>query len=121
VSFYKPIGDLNEHPGYSDLLSGEQHIAEILHKIEQSAVWKSSVVIVTYDEFGGFWDHVPPPKLDRWGAGNRVPSLIISPFAKQGYVDHTMYETTSILKLIETRFNLLPLTERDAKATPINF
>jgi phospholipase C len=121
VSFYKPIGDLNEHPGYSDLLSGEQHIAEILHKIEQSAVWKSSVVIVTYDEFGGFWDHVPPPKLDRWGAGNRVPALIISPFAKPGYVDHTMYESTSILKLIETRFNLLPLTERDTKATPIHF
>ena len=121
VSFYKPIGDLNEHPGYSDLLSGEQHIADILHKIEQSAVWKSSVVIVTYDEFGGFWDHVPPPKLDRWGAGNRVPTLIISPFAKQGYVDHTMYDTTSILKLIETRFDLPPLTDRDAKATPIHF
>ena len=119
VSFYKPIGDLNEHPGYADLLSGEQHIADILHKIEQSSLWKNSVVIVTYDEFGGFWDHVSPPKLDRWGAGNRVPTLIISPFAKQGYVDHTMYDTTSILKLIETRFNLPPLTERDAQATPL--
>lgn len=119
VSFYKPIGSLNEHPGYADILSGDQHIADILSKIEHSPLWKDSVVIVTYDEFGGFWDHLPPPVIDRWGPGNRLPALIISPFAKRGYIDHTPYDTTSILKFIETRFGLTPLTERDGKANDL--
>ena len=66
-------------------------------------------MIVTYDENGGFWDHVPPPKGDRWGPGSRIPTIIISPFAKRGYVDHTLYDTTSILKLITRRFDLQPL------------
>ena len=68
------------------------------------------------DESGGRWDHVPPPKVDRWGPGLRVPAIIISPFAKRGFVDHTNYETTSILKLIEARWGLPPLTSRDAAA-----
>jgi phospholipase C len=60
------------------------------------------------------WDHVAPPKIDRWGPGTRVPALVISPFAKKGFIDHTQYDTTSILKLIETRFGLAPLGTRDA-------
>jgi hypothetical protein len=62
------------------------------------------LVIVTYDENGGFWDHVAPPKGDRWGPGSRVPTIIISPFAKRHYVDHTQYDTTSILRFITRRF-----------------
>lgn len=116
VSFYKPLGYLNEHPGSTDILSGDRRTAEILGKIERSRQWPHTLVIVTYDEFGGFWDHVPPPKGDRWGPGSRVPALIVSPFAKRGHVDHTPYDTTAILKLIETRFGLEPLGERDAKA-----
>lgn len=116
VVFYKPIGALNEHPGYADVLSGDRHIAEILGKLEHSKLWKDSVVIVTYDEFGGFWDHVAPPKGDRFGPGSRIPAIIISPFARRGFVDHTVYDTTSILKMVEKRFGLEPLTERDAKA-----
>lgn len=116
VSFYKPIGQYNEHPGYAGVLAGEQHIAQILQRIENSLLWKDTLVIVAYDEYGGFWDHVPPPKGDRWGPGSRVPALIISPFAKRGFVDHTVYDTTSILKMIETRFSLEPLGERDAAA-----
>ena len=73
-------------------------------------------VIVTYDENGGFWDHVAPPRRDRWGPGTRVPTIVVSPFARRGFVDHTQYDTTSILKLIETRFGLAPLTDADAKA-----
>jgi phospholipase C len=119
VVFYKPQGQHNEHPGYADVLSGEQHISNILKQIEVSPLWKDSVIIVTYDEYGGFWDHVPPPKGDRWGPGSRVPALIISPFAKRGFVDHTVYDTTSILKLIETRFGLQALSERDAAANNI--
>ncbi|SMF93703.1 phospholipase C [Methylomagnum ishizawai] len=120
VAFYKPIGSLNEHPGYADLLSGERHIADILGKIERGKFWPRTLVIVTYDEYGGFWDHVPPPMLDRWGPGSRIPALIVSPFAKRGHVDSTVYNTTSILKLIETRFGLAPLGERDAKAQSLS-
>lgn len=120
VAFYKPIGDLNEHPGYADLLSGEQHTADFLARIEASPQWKNTAVIVTYDENGGFWDHVAPPVKDRWGPGSRVPALVISPFAKRGFVDHTEYDTTSILKFIEKRFNLKPLTERDANANDLS-
>jgi phospholipase C len=76
------------------------------------------VVVVTYDENGGWWDHVAPPKADRWGPGSRIPAIIVSPFAKKGFVDHTQYDTTSILRLITKRFALpmLPgLRVRDQK------
>ena len=76
-------------------------------------------VIVTYDENGGFWDHVAPPKRDRWGPGVRVPTIVASPFAKTGFVDHTSYDPTSILSLIELRHGLVPLTDADTKATPL--
>lgn len=113
VAFYKPLGEFNLHPGYADVSSGDALVVKILNAIEASPVWESSVVIVTFDENGGYWDHVPPPKGDRWGPGMRVPTIIISPFAKKGYVDHTLYDTTSILKFIETRFGLTPLPRRD--------
>ncbi len=63
-------------------------------------------MIVTYDENGGFWDHVAPPKGDRWGPGTRIPAIVVSPYAKKGYVDHTLYDTTSILRFITKRFDL---------------
>ena len=74
------------------------------------------LVIVTYDETGGFWDHVAPPPGDRFGPGGRVPTLLVSPFTMGGRIDHTVYDATAILHLIERRFNLQPLTDRDAKA-----
>ena len=109
VAFYKPQGTLNQHPGYTDVLSGDIHIAELLSLIKASPLWSSTAIIITYDENGGFWDHVPPPAGDRWGPGTRVPTLIISPRAKSGFVDHTPYDTTSIIKLITRRFGLEPL------------
>jgi acid phosphatase len=109
VVFYKPQGTLNQHPGYADIVSGDEHIAQLIGKIKASPLWSSSVIIVTYDENGGFWDHVAPPKGDRWGPGTRIPTIIVSPFAKRGYVDHTPYDTTSIIKLITRRFALEPL------------
>jgi phospholipase C len=117
VTFYKPQGNLNEHAGYADVMSGDQHIADVIAHLEKSRQWPHMLVIVTYDENGGFWDHVAPPKADRWGPGSRIPALVISPFAKKGFVDHTQYDTTSILRLITRRFGLdkLPgLTARDA-------
>lgn len=116
VSFYKPIGVANEHPGYTSVLAGDRQAADILALIERSPIWKDTVVIVTYDENGGYWDHVAPPKVDRWGPGMRVPTLVVSPFARKGFVDSTPYDTASVLKLIETRHGLAPLAERDAAA-----
>jgi acid phosphatase len=106
VAFYKPQGNLNEHPGYTDVLGGDQHIADVIAHLQRSPQWAHMVVIVTYDENGGFWDHVSPPKGDRWGPGSRVPTLIVSPFAKKGLVDHTLYDTTSISRLITKSFDL---------------
>ena len=100
---------MNEHPGYTDVLSGDQHIADVIAKIQAGPQWQHTVIIVTYDENGGFWDHVAPPAGDRWGPGTRIPALIISPLAKKGYIDSTAYDTTSILKFITRRFNLEPL------------
>jgi phospholipase C len=116
VSFVKPLGEQNEHPGYANVLTGEKHVMELLEALRSSPEWKATAVIITYDENGGFWDHVPPPNIDRWGPGSRVPALVISPFAKHGYVDHTVYDTSSILALIEHRFGLSPLGTRDAAA-----
>ena len=117
VTFYKPQGNLNEHPGYTDAMSGDQHIAEVIAHLQKSPQWAHMLVLVTYDENGGFWDHVAPPKADRWGPGSRIPAFIISPFARKGTVDHTQYDTTSVLRFITRRFDLpvLPgLAERDA-------
>jgi acid phosphatase len=106
VTFYKPQGNLNEHAGYAEVLSGDEHLAELVAHLEKSPQWEHMLVVVTYDENGGFWDHVAPPKADRWGPGTRIPAIIISPFAKKGYVDHTLYDTTSILRFITRRFEL---------------
>lgn len=119
VSFIKPIGDNNEHPGYASLLEGQRHIAAILQAIRKSPYWEKTAVIVTYDENGGRWDHVPPPRRDDWGPGVRVPTLILSPLAQKHHVDHTPYDTLSILKTLELRFALEALNERDAGANSL--
>ncbi|MFB3302639.1 acid phosphatase [Pseudomonas sp. AMR01] len=106
VSFYKPQGNLNMHAGYADVASGDRHIARALKVLQESPQWKNMVVVVTVDENGGWWDHVAPPKGDRWGPGTRVPALVVSPFARKGTVDHTVYDTASILRLITRVFQL---------------
>ena len=106
VSFYKPQGNLNMHAGYADIASGDRHIARALKVLQESPQWKNMVVVVTVDENGGWWDHVAPPKGDRWGPGTRVPALVVSPFARKGAVDHTVYDTASILRLITRVFQL---------------
>ena len=122
VTFYKPQGNLNEHAGYTDVLEGDQHIADVVGHLQKSPQWAHMVVIITYDENGGFWDHAAAPKGDRWGPGSRIPALIVSPFAKKGFVDHTLYEMTSILSLITKRFSLsiLPGLQRRNAAVAAN-
>jgi len=119
VSFIKPLGINNEHPGYSDVAAGENHTLELVNDVLNGPNGDDAVIIITYDENGGFWDHVAPPVIDKkWGPGTRVPGIIISPFAKKGFVDHTQYETVSILSFIEKRWNLNPLSDRDKNANP---
>lgn len=109
VSFYKPQGDLNMHAGYSDVDAGDRHVMTIVNTLQKSAAWKHTLVIITVDENGGWWDHVAPPKGDRWGPGSRIPALIVSPLAKKGYVDHTIYDTGSIARFLTRRFGLTKL------------
>ncbi|MDP9077756.1 MAG: acid phosphatase [Bacteroidota bacterium] len=120
VSFVKPLGTFNEHPFYSTVKQGEDHAVELINAVLNGPNGKDVLIILTYDENGGFWDHVRPPAMakDKMGPGSRVPAIIISPFAKKGFVDHTQYETVSILAFIEKRFGLPALTERDKKANP---
>ncbi len=119
VSFVKPLGEVNEHPGYANVSDGEKHVEALIDAVRNGPDWETTAIIITYDENGGFWDHVAPPTVDRWGPGSRVPTLIISPFARKGYVDHSFYDTTSILALIERRWDLEPLTDRDAHANDL--
>jgi phospholipase C len=114
VSFDKPIGEENEHPGYASEPDGSDHLVDLLKGIEGSSCAKDTMVIVTYDEFGGQWDHVSPPGQgndngphDIWGPGTRIPALVISPGLRGNEaIDHTQYDTTSILRTIEERYNL---------------
>jgi acid phosphatase len=123
VSFIKPLGEENEHPGYASESEGSNHLVGLLKAIEGSACAKDTMVIVTYDEFGGQWDHVAPPGTiggvpgahDKWGPGTRVPALVVSPLLKSDFVvDHVEHDTTSILTTIEKRWNVKPLGTRDA-------
>ena len=122
VSFIKPVGEENEHPGYTSETRGSDHLVALLKAIEGSACAKNTMVIVTYDEFGGQWDHVPPPgpgsptagPYDKWGPGTRIPALIVAPGLPGNFVvDHTEHDTLSILSTIENRFGVAPLTNRD--------
>ncbi|RDK09673.1 acid phosphatase [Cupriavidus lacunae] len=117
VTFYKPQGNLNQHPGYTNVADGDAHIASVIAQLQQSPQWKDMLIVVTYDENGGFYDHAAVPTGDRWGPGTRIPAIVVSPFAKKGYVDHTQYDTASVLRFITHRFALptLPgLKLRDA-------
>src|SRR5215211_6996262 len=122
VSFIKPVGAENEHPGYASASAGSMHLVELLAAVEQSRCAKDTMVVVTYDEFGGQWDHVTPPGQggkrgphDVFGPSTRIPALVISPFLRGSFVvDHTQHDTTSVLATIERRFDLEPLSDRDA-------
>ncbi|MBV9734932.1 MAG: acid phosphatase [Acidisphaera sp.] len=109
VAFYKPQGNFNEHAGYADVMAGDRHLADLVAHLQRSPQWAHMLVLITYDENGGWWDHAAPPKGDRWGPGTRIPALIISPYAKQGFVDHTPYDTDSVLRFITHRFALAEL------------
>lgn len=120
VSFFKPVGNENAHPGYSDVSSGDEKVRKVVESLKKTSFWKNTLVIITFDEHGGFWDPKPPKKLDRWGLGTRIPAIFVSPQVKKDFVDHTPYETTSILAFLEKQHDLKPLTERDKNANPLS-
>jgi len=111
-----PGPGVNEHPGGPSVCVGENWTVDVVNRLMRSKYWKSTAIFLTWDDFGGFYDHVPPPQYDIMGLGPRMPLLIISPWAKQGYVDSTEYEFSSVLKFIETVYDLEPMTARDARA-----
>jgi len=118
VSWLVTSGELSEHPPSSVCL-GENWTVEQLNALMTGPDWRSTVVFLTWDDFGGFYDHVPPPVVDNFGFGPRVPLLILSPWVKRGYITHATLEFSSVLKFIEERYDLDPLTERDQDANDL--
>jgi phospholipase C len=117
VAFMVPSGP-SEHPP-SNLQSGQRFVRSLIQALMRSDAWNSSAFMVTYDDWGGWYDHVPPPSVDAYGYGFRVPAFLVSPYAKKGFIDSTELDYTSILKFIEDNYDLEPLAERDARANSI--
>ena len=124
VSFVKPLGNENEHPGYASEPNGSDHLVDLIKAIETGPEAGNTTIVVTYDEFGGQWDHVSPPGMgttgahDLFGPGTRIPALIIGRNFSRSGVDHTVYDTTSIMATIEHQWGLAPVAARDGSLTP---
>jgi phospholipase C len=116
VSWVIPYARFSEHPNFSVCL-GQSWTVDLLNSIMEGPDWNSTAVFIVWDDFGGLYDHVPPPQVDRFGWGFRAPLLVISPFAKKGYVDHTQYEFSSVLRFTQDSLGLeATLSDRDANA-----
>jgi phospholipase C len=118
VTWVAPRFELSDHPEYS-FCNGENWTTKIVNAIMAGPDWNSTAIFITWDDYGGFYDHVPPPQVDDFGFGIRVPLLVISPYAKQGYVMDELGEFSSVLRFIEDNWGLTQLTHRDRDATPM--
>jgi phospholipase C len=118
VTWVTPRFELSEHPEYS-MCHGENWTTEIVNAVMESSHWADTAIFITYDDYGGFYDHVPPPQVDDFGFGVRVPLLIISPYARRGYVTSELGEFSSVLRFMEDNWGLTQLTHRDEAATPL--
>ncbi|MDO8589252.1 MAG: alkaline phosphatase family protein [Armatimonadota bacterium] len=117
VSWLVPPGPMSEHPDVDfSVCEGENWTVQQINAVMKGPNWRSSAIFLTWDDYGGFYDHVPPPVLDQFGLGPRVPLLVISPYAKPGFVSHSQYEFSSVLRFIETIFGLPALGPRDSIA-----
>jgi acid phosphatase len=127
VSFVKPYGAENEHPGYASATDGDRHLVKLIKAVLNGPQASSTLVIVTYDEFGGQWDHVPPPgpgsrtpgPYDAFGPGTRIPALFVAATMHRSGVDHRSYDTTSIIASIERSFGLRPVGIRDTRVNSL--
>jgi phospholipase C len=119
VTWITPRFELSEHPEYS-FCHGENWTTQVVDAIMRSPMWKDTAIFITWDDYGGFYDHVPPPNIDRMGFGFRVPMLVLSPYAIDGKVSHEEGEFSSVIRFIEDNWSLRPyLTRRDRDATPM--
>ena len=112
VSWVIPDGQNSDHSSFAKLDTGPSWVAQVVNAVGQSQYWDSTAIVVVWDDWGGWYDHVPPPQLDYAGLGFRVPMLVISPYAKTGYVSHTQYEFGSIVKFVEDVYGLSRLERR---------
>jgi len=127
VSFVKPYGAENEHPGYASASEGSDHLVKIIKAVVEGPRAEDTLIIVTYDEYGGQWDHVSPPgagsptkgAYDAFGPGTRIPALLLSAGMSRSGVDHTSYDTTLILATLERAFGLAPVGIRDGKVADL--
>ena len=119
VFFYKPEGDQNWHNGYDDITDADAHLAAVVSALQASPAYAHMMIVITFDENGGFWDHVAPPKADQFGPGTRIPAVIISPFAKKAFVDHTQYDQSSIMRFVQRRWNLQKLPGETLRDTAV--
>ena len=115
VSWVTPPVVSSEHPG-AGVCHGENWTVQQINAVMQGPLWRSTAIFVTWDDFGGFYDHVAPPKTDFYGLGPRVPLLVISPYAIPRHISHSRYGFESVLKFIETNWRLQSLTARDSLA-----
>ena len=119
VTWVIPRFELSEHPEYS-FCHGENWTTEVINAIMRSPIWYETAIFLTWDDYGGFYDHMPPPQVDDFGFGFRVPLIVISPYSRQGVVSHELGELSSVLRFIEDNYYLdRYLTDRDANATPL--
>jgi phospholipase C len=115
VSWIATPFNVSEHP-LTSVCIGENWTVQMLNALMQGPDWSSTAVFLTWDDFGGFYDHVPPQHIDTYGLGFRVPLLIISPYAKKNAIDHTPYEFSAMLRFAEDILGLSTLTSRDKRA-----
>lgn len=115
VSWVIPSGAVSEHPP-ERVRDGMAYVTGLVNAIMSGPNWNSTAIFISWDDWGGFYDHVPPPQIDQYGLGIRVPGLVISPYAKENYIDHKTYSFESWLKIVEERFGVYPMTARDTNA-----
>jgi len=114
---------VSEHPGHASFKPGHKYVTELVNAIGRSPVWENSAIFISWDDWGGFYDHVKPPNVDRMGYGLRVPSLVLGPYAKEGWVDHQTLSYDAYLKFIEDVFlggqRLDPKTDGRPDSRPV--
>jgi phospholipase C len=121
VVWVTPRGEESDHPGGNSWCHGYNWTTRVINAIMASPVWEDTAVFLTWDDYGGFYDHVPPPQVDDFGFGMRVPMLTISPYAKEGVIDGRIGEFSSVLRFIEDNWGLTQLTHRDRDARNMSY